>query len=351
MLNYFDLPTSAPSPTDLEQILGPSFQESLYEQINEGLSGGKAVPYLESHRTNSTKWELFNNFINSQCLKTLYCGKEWMGGKGCKTGNKYYRRLTCKKWYCEDCGADNGRIHKKRLGRANEIWGEITEKSACRQLVITVPEEDRVLLRVNTAPAILQKIAHRTGKKFFPGEPSVQAFQGFGDKDKAKYHPHVHILFKPGYGSTLKLSPERLAEIRAYAGKQLRKHGCKHEGEFDIKYNYGRGVTQVKHKLRYLNRCCPGPDNRKSLKDDPELLYFFMNTLRRFKYIRFYGWPKKVVEDLESDKDDLVGFEKLAGEKIIWDHFDIVSNSELMMIWSPFIDDELSIDLRRLRGP
>lgn len=229
-----------------------------------------------------------------------------------------------------------------RLRRLYEMWGPITQQSAARQTTFTVPESERYLFQKQSGPSSLHHMVKRIMAKVLPDEPVVQAFQAFGDKDPAKWHPHVHCVTQPALGATLKLTPEKLKLLNDFWKKALKGYGCRIEGEVVVHYNYARGVERVKHMLRYLTRPCPGPVNAAALADNPDLLYFLTDTLHRFKWIRYYRWPKQVVDDVDGSIDDLKGMEKLAGEKIDWDYYTVVNHKCFDMQYVPGEYKELS---------
>jgi len=344
-------PSYASSFEEFERILDPCFSEFVIANSDGETALEECLPYLEGIDHSSAK--VINRLAWCDNLLDIIkdCGRNWMRGDGVLTRAQYRKRLTCKKWYCEDCGQKNGRVHSRRFMRLNHIWGPITEKSACGQLVITVPDGDRFRFLHKKGPSDLQKIARKVTKKFFPGRKVVQSFQAFGDTNLEKFNPHVHSAIEFAYGETLKLSLEKLVEIRLYVAALMKKYGCTYDGDYDIHWNYARGVKQVQHMLRYLCRPNPGPDNRKALTDNPELLYFFMSGMSRFKYIRYYGFPRNLIKDSAEAADELTVFEKLAGEKIVWDWQDVISQSELELVWNPLVDERLSNDLLRMRSP
>lgn len=329
-----------------------AFLQPIYDAYGQYLAaGGQSLPdsppYLDPIEL-TPHFLQRSDIINGLLDKNKYCGKFWRVGTGKISYKKYHGRMTCKKPWCRYCGGQNGRIYRKTKQRIMKRFGEITEKSAVRQLTITVPMEDRPLFQTDGGPSMLHKIMCKTGRKFFGGEPFIQAFQGFGDKNPGKYHPHVHAVFKSGYGKVLKLSLETLTEIGAYVTKELKKYGCKYEGRFDVHYVYGRGKRQVSHKLKYLAERHPGYTDYKAMASDPDLYYFFMVTLQRFKYIRSYGWPKDLCETGEDEEDELQGWNKVAGERIKWDWTTCISDSEHRLLWHPLRDTELTKDLCRI---
>lgn len=336
---------------EFDRITAPSFENYAADQTAGLIDDSEALRYLEHQDLSGGGSEAFLGPLNDHFRITNRCGKFGMPGIGRKTNRKYRLWTTCKKWYCQTCGLIDGIVHKRRRKRAMALWGEINNKSACFQWIFTVPEEDRFRFLTPKGPGALHKMAKTLLKKEFPDTPFIQSFQAFGDKEPEIYKPHIHSVFKAKYGQRLKLPMEKILRVRKKWGQSLRGYGCTHQGEVNVKYNFGIGYEQVMHKIKYLLRPCPGPKNVGLLMNNPELLYFLIVTLSRFKWIRCYGWPKPEINDAELNSEELTGYNKLAGEIIDWKWDVLLVRAEEDMKYRYFDIVVLAPGFEMIKGP
>ena len=324
-MNEIALNTIIPLSDSFSQALSPEFQKLAVEHAKGELSNEEILPYLEPQDISRTKFAYEIEKIEAILYKCGGCGRSWMQGNGEDTGLFAYRRLTCKESFCDDCGAKDGRVHNRRMAKIKEVWGELTDESACVHWVFTVPKKDRIRFFSPEGARELQSRAQRLIKKVYGKRGAVQAFQPSGDRFGDLYIPHVHVLLKFKYGETLKIFPEQLLKVKKKWGKTLRDYGCTYDGLPVVHYNYGRGVGEVYNKTRYIALPRPGPDIKQFIYTDPVFCNFILVEMRKFKYLRLYGWGKREKKSVDDGVEVLRGNHKLMGEFIKWDYTRIVS--------------------------
>lgn len=296
--------------------------------------------------------------VGDEIRQTATCGKNALKLRGLKTGAAYYRFMFCYRWLCQKCGAKGGRIHKKRLYRIlnkisryysgyleeqKDMGRDPDETLNLRQFVFTVPMELRKYFETRKDIQALNGMVERLIKRVFTQARGLRYFHGFGDKDKSIYNPHVNIHlfeFRPG---VLALPAETLQDIRyryanALKGYLLQVHGIKLPDsifeKLDVHYSFIEGQREydrytydaetkqrkpvkisgkalVIHRVKYMSRPCPGPENFEHIKDNKKLLRLFVLKMKGFHYISNLGrWG------INDEQDDMKEAETLAGERL-----------------------------------
>lgn len=346
----------------IPQNLPPSFEE--FEELMDDLfvvfekdkkadksNGSEGFSYLDSVTSNRGGRIVPKDEIESLLRKSLLCGRFAQKFIGRRTSAIYYRFYRCMRWWCADCSKKHGPIHRKRLGRIMEKVGDLLTKGALRQLVFTVPDGWRWKFQSRKGVNSLVKMGEKIVKREFPGLKAVAYVHLFGDKNKATYNPHVNFHVWDEKGITLKLSPERISDIRKQWKRSLAGYGCKIEGEVNVHYSFTSDPVKIKHRIKYMCRPNPASENFKAIQKNFALLYFCMVEMRGFMFIRYFnGFKKKIAADDDVVADLLEDKEK-AGEVLEFCLGETLSRTEFDLIYKPSDYDELSPGFYRIHGP
>lgn len=334
-----------------EQILEPSFRE--FKESDFGLHPfhEDVVPYLET-----LTWDRGVPFadleeMKNKAYKSHNCGKHLNKLNGYKTCKTYYAILKCMKWWCPNCGVKNGKVHKKRMkGIMEKIKANLNEV-LLRQIIFTIPADSELEFMSKAALNSMAKMTEKIIKKFFPGLKCMLAVQLFGDRDKGRYRPHVHVLIFDSVGQLMMLPKEILKEINEKWRQAVQGLLRRQIKVVDCHYSFTTNEKQIKHKTKYTARLCPSYENYEVLKKNLPLLNFCMNTLSGFHYIRYFNslWRKELND--EPDGEELRGMEKIVGEKLIFVPGEQISLTEFRLRYRPADYEELAPGFYRINGP
>ena len=277
------------------------------------------------------------------------CGKAAIKFEGYTSRLDYWNFLSCVRWWCKKCGAIGGKMHKRRMKRLVEGRLKSIDRMGLRQIILTVPESDRIKFQTRKGLNSLFKMAAKTIRKVCPGLGLVAYMHMFGDKDPGKFNPHINIHVIELKGTTLKLYPEDLADIKKRWRKALCGYGCKDLSTVNVHYSFTDKVNLIKHRMKYMSRPNPGPENFEPLMKNIPLLHLCVIGLRGFNFIRYYGG--KGIEKIEDNSvtDFMNEVENAAGEKLIFCPGETMSRTEFSLRYRKGDYDELSPGFYRIK--
>lgn len=277
------------------------------------------------------------------------CNKTAIKFQGYTSLLNYWNFLSCMRWWCERCGKIKGKIHRRRMKRLMEGRMKGIDRMGLRQFIMTVPEEHREKFQSRKGLNSLFKMAVRVIKKTYPGLGIVAYMHLFGDKDAAKFNPHVNIHVVELKGTTLKLLPEDLADIKKRWRNALRAYGCKNLDTVNVHYSFTTQAHQIKHRMKYMSRPNPGPANFKPLLGNVPLLHLCVLGLKGFNFIRYYGEKGIGSIDANDEKEIVDEAESFAGEKLIYCPGETMSRTEFNLRFRKSDYDELSPGFYRIK--
>jgi hypothetical protein len=305
--------------------------------------------------------------VGDEVRKSSACGKTALKFEGITTKRQFYKFIYCYRWLCEKCGSNGGRIHKKRLNRLfirlakqfalfndraetceaekGKLKIEGDEVFDLRQTVYTVPKGLRKYFLSREAMGALNRMCERINNKVFGGIASLRYFHAFGDKNKGVFNPHVNIHNFVVSKQELKLSPERLQDLKYRYRSALRAYMLQvHEKRFsegfwekiDVHYSFVQGdkeyerkqwnektrafekvkipgINLIFHRIKYMSRPCPGYGHFDSIKQDKKLLKIFVLEMKGFRYISGCGTWGIIDGDR---KEEIKEMRSLAGEPL-----------------------------------
>lgn len=235
---------------------------------------------------------------------------------GSDTFDDYFHPLDCRKAWCPVCGGKGGRVHK---ARKKAIRKRIDiETNNLRYFVFTVPEEYRGKFKSRKGLNQLFKGVKGVVKKYL-GEKkgAVASVHLYGDKDKAKFNPHINVLIPESLSVKLKIQSEMLDEIKKSWLRSLVGMGCAGCDVVDVFYEFRIKAAHKGHVIKYVVR--PTWDGETlSVIDEPER-WFLVLGLKGFQYIRFWGdlSNRKYREGaVETIKEAIEASEAMLGVKL-----------------------------------
>lgn len=265
-----------------------------------GSDSDSGLTYLEYNAQiwgdseNSSKIKDFKyqeNIIN-QCQKSVV----WF--KGQDTENHYVKKIDCRKPWCPVCGGKGGKIHNTRL---HAIMSRVNvEKYNLRQIVLTVPEQIREILKSKENLSLLEKygnevIARHFGEPVFDAKGHVKRYKTtkgtisylhlFGE-EVGVFKPHLNYHIFEGKKETLKLSKEKMDLIKKDWLSKL-KHFDREISKVDIHYSFRDSAKKVMHSIKYMSR--PWSAEDYNAIDDERLKKLLVVDLIGFQYVRFLG--------------------------------------------------------------
>ena len=340
---------------------------SYLETMSLPMGGGVVEPhYIDFDKVSSIVQNKLIT-VGDEVRKSSACGKTALKFEGVLTKRQFYKFIFCYRWLCEKCGSNNGRIHKKRLNRLfirlakqfalfnqrNLTCADRREKVVMEnedvfdlgQTVYTVPKELRKYFMSRDGISALNRMCERVNNKMFFSIASLRYFHAFGDKDKSVFNPHVNIHNFYSSKVELKLSPERLQELKyryrsALKAYMYQVHGKRYDDEFwakvDVYYSFVQGdkeydrikinqetgarekvriagINLIFHRIKYMSRPCPGYTHFDAIKQDEKLLRLFVLDMKGFRYIS--GCGKWGIEDCNR-KEEIEEMVSVAGEKL-----------------------------------
>lgn len=274
--------------------------------------------------------------VDDEFHKKDTCGKTAMMMIGETSKSAYYKQIHCFRAWCPECGGKDGRIAKKRSQAVRDRIN--LENYGIRQLVLTVPEDQRERYKTVEGLRNLFRMGQQVGAKHF-GEPekTVRRKNGkvkeyrfgnvlavgylhlFGDNDGV-FHPHINIhIFDDK--KDLHISREKIEEIRKSWRNALKSSGCRGLDKVNVYYSYvkkGSPLRMKNHRIKYMGRPTGGQYIENI--EDFELKKLVVVQMKGFLYIRFWGGMancKKEYREMEGiSREDIEEMESVVGEKL-----------------------------------
>jgi hypothetical protein len=195
------------------------------------------------------------------------------------------------------------------------------ETESLRQMVYTVPKEDRQLFMSRAKLNGLIRSAEKISKHFFPDRKQIAIPHLFGDPhdenpdNDLEYNPHINILTIEPKQTRLKLSPEGLKAINKAWQKALKGHGCLHADIVDIHYSFREKAHHIGHSIKYMTR--PTWGERQLISGDQKMRKFLTLDLKGFSYIRYFDRLAhcKYDESVEMTGPERETIESVTGER------------------------------------
>lgn len=266
-----------------------------------------------------TSGEDLDKQINDEISRSHACGNSAAVHIGLHTMRVGYHVLKCRKHWCSVCGGKGGENHKRRK---QAIHSKIDmETESLRQMVYTVPKEDRHLFMSRAKLNGLIRSAEKISKHFFPGRKQIAIPHLFGDPhdenmdNDLEYNPHVNILTVEPKQTRLKLSPEGLKAINKAWQKALKGHGCLHADIVDIHYSFREKDHHIGHSIKYMTR--PTWGERQLIAADQKMRKFLTLDLKGFTYLRYFDELAhcKYDESVEMTVSERETIESVTGER------------------------------------
>lgn len=231
------------------------------------------------------------NIVN-QCQKSVI----WF--KGQDTENHYVKKIDCRKPWCPVCGGKGGKIHNARL---HAIMSRVNvEKYNLRQIVLTVPEQIREILKSKENLSLLEKYGNEVMAKHF-GEPvfdklghvkrykikkGIMSYLHLFGEEVGVFKPHLNYHVFEGKKETLKLTKEKMDLIKKDWLTKL-KHFSREINKVDIHYSFRDSAKKVMHSIKYMSR--PWSVEDYNAIEDERLKKLLVVDLCGFQYVRFLG--------------------------------------------------------------
>ena len=275
--------------------------------------------------------------VGEELRKTGGCMQTALSMRGKVTRKQFLAFIKCWRWLCPDCGSDGGRIHNKRVHRVLKRIGAMMDGLVfnLRQTVFTLPVEVRQYFMSPKDLTALSRMAERVHKKVVSESQSIRYLHCFGEKNRAIFSPHVNIHAFETEDCLLKLTPEKLKQIKFEWARSLKAYlwevykvraadevwqkidvhysfveGCK---EYRGKKGVIPGVALIIHRIKYMCRLHPGFANLDAIKDNEGLLRLFVCEMKGFHYITNCGSWK--IKDCDR-KEEMKEMTSLAGEPL-----------------------------------
>jgi len=264
------------------------------------------------------------------------CGKVFNKFVGQITGTVKYIAMRCRKWWCPECGKRDGAIHRARMMGVYKKIGLLIKSAVLKQMIFTIPRDAENEFLSKSRLNSLGRAASKIVKKYFPGLRCIRVIQLFGDRDKARYRPHVHILILDRRGCLLMMTREELRAMNEAWRLSVQGILGRPVKITDIHYSFATTQQKIAHRLRYTMRLCPDYENHLALRRNLPLLNFVENKLTGFRFITYFGqgWRKNV-NDL--DENDAGEQEKMIqGEKFIYQPGESMTRTEFFLRYKPW---------------
>jgi len=174
-----------------------------------------------------------------------YCGQYAKVGE-CEENHQYLKVIFCGKDWCENCREFT---HKRRQAR---LMPKVVTMQRAGYFIFTIPEEMREFYQVKENLSGLRTYLRRKLKRIFPDLKAITRWHWFGDKDLAKYHPHLNILVD----SLQKIPQEIIDELREDYKEALERFTGISLGDKEVvaHYHFLTGKKRIYHALRYITR-------------------------------------------------------------------------------------------------
>jgi hypothetical protein len=195
-------------------------------------------------------------------------------------------------------------------------------------VVLTVPEGERWRFHSYEGLNQLANAGNRTLKKHFGKEVGmVCGIHLYGDRDKAKWNPHLDVMIVEEKGVRLKLSGEGLQAVKDTWRRSLTGMGCVDVSE-NVFYQYRMKPAHKGHCVKYVVR--PTWDGETLREVDDEEKKFLVLDLKGFRHVRYWGSLSHVkyhreglantIEEAKEEGEALIG-KKLHFRAIV--HFNV----------------------------
>lgn len=351
MLNTQATIPGAPSFEEFERQTAGIFQQYSEDITSGNLSDSDDYLYLETLSSHGGGLDKFIADIEYLQYRARGCAQIGIKFKGATTGKDYRKFLNCMRAWCRKCGAVGGPIHKKRMAHIIEKVGLGVEMGIVYNLTFTVNEADRYLFQSRAGENSLIRMAQKITKEEQPGRGSMAALHLFGNKYPGKFHPHVETLTFDSPGAKFVLSKKTLERINKRWQKALRGFGCRSVRPGSVHYSFATTPEKIRHKLKYVTRPCPGPENYEAIKGDVALSRFVWVEMNGFMYIRYFNGYRNKKNKNEQVKEVVKECCSAAGEKLIYVPNDVMTRSEFNLRYMPWEYEKLGDGLYRINGP
>lgn len=266
--------------------------------------------------------------------KIPLCSPGYVRGS-CKNGHHFANLQFCGKEYCKDCSRDGSPIHQRRV---NKWFAKVTEWNEMGYLVITIPEDLRILFYDKNVLRDFRQKALRKLKEDFHIEKGLARYHWFGDcihcagkgcSDCAgsgagdTFYPHLNILFPSGYIDRIEeyLQPLKKWMFQYFIkllNSQIDGLACgvkdwddESEGIFEhwlqvrrllivdslvVNFSYVSSESEKMNRVKYVTRST----FRRYSRDVRDLLFNFRNCV-------VWGW-KKTDPICDDDAEELARY-------------------------------------------
>ena len=339
----------SPSFQNFEKATSESFSSYQKAKATGTLKEFCSEPYLEPLTNHGGGVVEQETEIVTYVNRFRGCGKTAQKLEGYISRLDYWGFITCKKWFCDSCGKKGGTIHRRRMKRLMEGRMKSIDKQGLRQIICTIPIGEREKFQSRRGISSLYRMAVKAVRSVLPGAKMVVYVHLFGDKDPGKFNPHVNIHVLEAKGTRLTLYPEDLAEIKKRWRWALQGYGCGSMDMVNVHYSFTDDVNRIKHRIKYMSRPNPGPENFKPLMKNIPLLHLCVIDLKGFNFIRYYGPRASEAIDVDLPEDDINESERFAGEKLIFCPGETMSRTEFDLRYRKDDYDELSPGFYRIK--
>lgn len=294
-----------------------------------GSGSGDGFTYLEY---NAQTWGDFDNSAKIKDFKyseniVNQCQKSVIWFKGQDSENHYVKKIDCRKPWCPVCGGKGGKIHNARL---HAIMNRVNvEKYNLRQIVLTVPEQIREILKDRENLSLLEKYGNEVIARHF-GEAvldkrghvkrhkitkgTMSYLHLFGE-EFGVFKPHLNYHIFEGKKETLKLTKEKMDLIKKDWLTKL-KHFSREINKVDIHYSFRDSAKKVMHSIKYMSR--PWSAEDYNAIEDERLKKLLVVDLCGFQYVRFLGSMANCKFKDEMELSEIKAeFESKVHEKLI----------------------------------
>lgn len=294
-----------------------------------GSGSESGLTYLEY---NAQTWGDFDNSAKIKDFKyseniVNQCQKSVIWFKGQDSENHYVKKIDCRKPWCPVCGGKGGKIHNARL---HAIMNRVNvEKYNLRQIVLTVPEQIREILKDRENLSLLEKYGNEVIARHF-GEAvldkrghvkrhkitkgTMSYLHLFGE-EFGVFKPHLNYHIFEGKKETLKLTKEKMDLIKKDWLTKL-KHFSREINKVDIHYSFRDSAKKVMHSIKYMSR--PWSAEDYNAIEDERLKKLLVVDLCGFQYVRFLGSMANCKFKDEMELSEIKAeFESKVHEKLI----------------------------------
>lgn len=246
--------------------------------------------------------------------KIYKCGKAYIELEGKISGDEYYKRIDCERWYCQICGGLNGIHHKKRKKRIIEKFGgkqELKNKKI-GQWIFTIPKDIRYYFRSRNALNSIFRMVKRIIENKYGKRNTVYYLHIFGD-DVTEFHPHINVHIELSKDQKLFIDKEELETVREKWRQALQGYIRERIDIVNISYSYRVGIKKILHAIRYMSR----PIEPTALEKQNEIMKnFLVLKMKKFRYVRTYVGRNEQEENEYEKMIDMKELENKVGEPL-----------------------------------